>query len=86
MFESTAPNDGKCRYRYEPQRAFSAVKLAANVPKATFLLLRHSFASWHIINGTPVAKVSRWLGHAKIDTTMRYYAGLLTYDDDIENF
>jgi integrase len=86
LFESTAPNKGKWRYRYEPQRAFNTVKLAAKVPKANFLLLRHSFATWHIINGTPIAKVSRWLGHAKIDTTMKHYAGLLTYDDDIENF
>jgi integrase len=86
LFESTAPNKGKWRYRYEPQRAFNTVKLAAKVPKANFLLLRHSFATWHIINGTPIAKVSRWLGHANIDTTMRHYAGLLTYDDDIENF
>ena len=34
--------------------------------------LRHTFASQAVMNGTPLAMVSKLLGHAKITTTMRY--------------
>jgi len=34
------------RYRYEPRRPFNAVKKAAGVERCTFIMLRHSFASW----------------------------------------
>lgn len=34
--------------------------------------LRHTFASHAVMNGTPLAIVSKLLGHSKIGTTMRY--------------
>lgn len=34
--------------------------------------LRHTFASQAVMNGTPLALVSKLLGHSKITTTMRY--------------
>ena len=74
------------RWRYEPRRAFENVMKAAGVKRCTFLMLRHSFASWHVMKGTDISKVSRWLGHSNISITMDHYAGLKAYDADIENF
>lgn len=34
--------------------------------------LRHSFATWSVNRGVPLAVVSRWLGHSNIQQTMRY--------------
>ena len=34
--------------------------------------MRHTFASHAVMNGTPLAIVSKLLGHSKIGTTMRY--------------
>lgn len=33
---------------------------------------RHSFATWAVNRGVPLAVVSRWLGHASIEQTSRY--------------
>jgi hypothetical protein len=33
---------------------------------------RHSFASQHVIGGTPLRQVQDWLGHSTITMTMRY--------------
>ena len=35
-------------------------------------VLRHSFASHLVMNGTPIATVKELMGHAKIETTMIY--------------
>ncbi len=40
--------------------------------KVVFHTLRHTFASWLVQNGTPLATVSHILGHSSIDMTMRY--------------
>lgn len=34
--------------------------------------LRHSFATWAVNKGVPLAVVSRWLGHSSINMTLRY--------------
>lgn len=44
--------------------------------------LRHTFASHHVINGTSIFKVSKWLGHQSVNTTM-IYAHLAPQDEDI---
>ena len=36
--------------------------------------LRHSFASQHLIAGTPVLEVARLMGHSTPDVTLRVYA------------
>ena len=86
LFGESPASGQRWRYRYEPRRAFDNVKKAAGVKRCNFLMLRHSFASWHVMKGTDISKVSRWLGHSNISITMDHYAGLKAYDKDIENF
>lgn len=44
--------------------------------------LRHTFASHLVIKGISIYKVSRWLGHKSVNTTM-IYAHLAPQDDEI---
>ncbi len=48
----------------------SGVKDSRN--RIVFHSLRHTFASWLVQNGTPLAVVSRLLGHSTLQMTMRY--------------
>jgi integrase len=38
--------------------------------------LRHTFASLHLSNGTPIAYVSQWMGHSTIELTVSQYGHL----------
>ena len=40
--------------------------------RITFHTLRHTFGSWHAINGTPINVIRELMGHADISTTERY--------------
>jgi integrase len=40
--------------------------------KVVFHSLRHTFASWLVMDGTPLFTVSKLLGHSDIGMTMRY--------------
>jgi len=40
--------------------------------KVVFHSLRHTFASWLVMEGTPLFTVSKLLGHSDITMTMRY--------------
>jgi integrase len=42
--------------------------------RLTIHSLRHSFASIHLMNGTPITEVSAMLGHADATTTLRVYS------------
>jgi integrase len=42
--------------------------------RLTIHSLRHSFASIHMMNGTPITEVSAMLGHANVNITMQVYA------------
>lgn len=46
----------------------------------------HTFASWHVMKGTEIALVSRWLGYSEVNVTMEHYAGLKPYHSAIESF
>ena len=44
----------------------------AGLTGVTFRTLRHTFASWLVMNGTPLFEVSQLLRHASIQMTERY--------------
>ncbi len=57
----------------EVQRAFSVAKRLAGVrPELTPHSIRHTFASWLAIAGTPLRTIQELLGHADIRMTIRY--------------
>ena len=62
----------------EMQRAAKA----ANVKRIRIHDLRHSHASYLIEHGLPILKVSKRLGHEKIETTLRTYAHLYPQEHD----
>ena len=45
-------------------------------------MLRHTFASHLVMKGISIYKVSQWLGHQSVNTTM-VYAHLAPQDDEI---
>jgi integrase len=44
-----------------------------NLTRLTIHSLRHSFASIHLMNGTPIPEVSAMLGHANVNITLTVY-------------
>jgi len=54
---------------------------AAGIPEVTFHALRHTHASQLIDAGVDIVTISRRLGHAKPDITLRIYAHLFRKDD-----
>lgn len=55
------------------RKRFMAVREEAGMPKLRFHDLRHTFASYMIEDGIPVAVVSAALGHTSITTTLNSY-------------
>ena len=56
----------EARYWFEPALA------EAKVNGFTWHCLRHSFASRLVMNGVPLAVVSKYLGHGNLNQTMVY--------------
>ena len=73
---------GKYSYRFEIRKTFAHVIADAKLPFVTPHTLRHTFASRLVIAGVSIYKVSQWLGHSDIKTTM-IYAHLAPADKDI---
>jgi integrase len=59
---------------------FAASK-QVNMPDVTFHALRHTHASQLIDAGVDIVTISKRLGHAKPDITLRIYAHLFRKDD-----
>ena len=55
------------------KRAWSTVRTEADLPRARFHDLRHTYASRHLTNGTPLPVVARLLGHTIERTTEIYF-------------
>ena len=54
------------------QKSWRRIRDKADLSDVRIHDLRHTFASHAVMNGTPLAIVSKLLGHSKIGTTMRY--------------
>lgn len=54
------------------QKSWRRIRKQADLDDVRIHDLRHTFASHAVMGGTPLALVSRLLGHSKITTTMRY--------------
>jgi integrase len=84
LFHSGRASQGKSKYRYDPVPSVRKIAKTAGVPRANFLLMRHTFGSQHAIAGTSIYKIAKWMGHSSVDVTARHYAGLQDYDEDID--
>ncbi len=49
-------------------------------------IMRHTFASLAVQSGVSIFKVSKWLGHSKVEITASIYAHLSPSDGDIDRF
>ncbi len=58
-------------------REFKVLLVKANLPNIRFHDLRHTAASMMLMNGMPVIKIARQLGHAKPSTTLDIYGHLI---------
>jgi integrase len=73
-------SDGRPQDRKTMWRVLDGALRVANkgggekLPRHTIHSLRHSFASIHLANGTPIPEVSALLGHANVNITMQVYA------------
>jgi integrase len=63
-------------------RAWGLVADALGMPEITFHGLRHTHASQLIDAGVDIVTISKRLGHASPDVTLRVYAHLFRRDDD----
>jgi integrase len=65
--------DGRRHDKREVQRAFDVAKRISGVrEELTPHSIRHTFASWHAMAGTPLHTIARLLGHSDVRMTMRY--------------
>jgi integrase len=84
VLDWTAPNRHATLYKavYRPAvlRASRLTPTAALPPQLKFRALRHTYASLCIAAGRPPMEVARFMGHAKVTTTLVVYAHL--YADD----
>jgi integrase len=73
--------DGEPRSLYAVSAAWRAFATKIGEPGVTFHGLRHSHASQLIDQGVDIVTISKRLGHAKPDITLRIYAHLFQKDD-----
>ena len=86
VFESKRPSQGKSRYRFDCQRGLmSALEEVGLTTKEPFQMLRRTFGSILVQHGVSIFKVARWMGHS-VKVCEKHYAGLLTYDPEIDSF
>ena len=85
---SSAACAGRPQDRKTTWRAFDAAIKKANenarqdakLRRLTVHSLRHSFASIHLMNGTPIPEVSAMLGHANVNITLTVAAAIFSGD------
>ncbi len=75
--------DGK-RYASAPKRPYDAVLAKTGFKGVGWHTLRHTFASRLVQEGVSIYKVSQWLGHSSVQTTMIYAHLMPERDADID--
>jgi integrase len=73
--------EGNPRSLYAASAAWRVFAKSIGMPDVTFHALRHSHASQLIHEGVDIVTISKRLGHAKPDITLRVYAHLFHKDD-----
>jgi integrase len=73
--------DGRPRSIYTTSKQWGDFAAKIGMPNVTFHMLRHSHASELIDAGVDIVTISKRLGHAKPDITLRVYAHLFREDD-----
>ena len=77
-----SPRTGQRLQRYEAQRMCRIATKRCRLPKrVTLHVLRHTFATTLLRNGCPIGHIQGLLGHERLETTCRYYLGLLSDKD-----
>ena len=66
-------------------KRFNALRMDAGMPKLRFHDLRHTFASYLIEDGVPLAAISAALGHTSITTTLNSYYDVINGGKEIAN-
>jgi len=63
---------GAKRERQRVDRSFDTILELAGIKEFRFHDLRHTFASWYMMNGGDLYELAKILGHANIKMTERY--------------
>jgi len=66
------PEPGAKRERQRVDRSFATILELAGIDQFRFHDLRHTFASWYMMNGGDSYELAKILGHANIKMTERY--------------
>jgi integrase len=66
------PVPGAKRDRQRVDRSFETIPELAGIKEFRFHDLRHTFASWYMMNGGDLYELAKILGHANIKMTERY--------------
>jgi site-specific recombinase XerD len=71
--------NGKSKWSYnDVGRSFQRYRKLSGITKNfTIHTFRHTFATQLLLNGVPLNQVSFLLGHANLETTMKYYIGTI---------
>jgi site-specific recombinase XerD len=69
--------------KWSPDKGLLAIIKRAGLKNIRWHTFRHTFASRLVQEGVSIYKVSRWLGHASVNTTMIYAHLAPTKDNDI---
>lgn len=68
--------------RHEAERLCRATAARSGSPKrVTLHVLRHTFATTLLRNGCPIGHIQGLLGHERLETTCRYYLGVMNRDE-----
>ena len=54
------------------EKSFETILTMAGITEFRFHDLRHTFASWHMMNGGDLYELAKILGHSNIKMTERY--------------